>query len=108
MRRAPERAASRDFLSRALQRPAALLDVARHIHTFAATILDRVFLLSEQMRRFEVGVEGLDVIHAPIDAGQGVLLFGSHLGSFEVLRVLSRARPDVRCAWCWTRATTRR
>src|SRR3546814_86875 len=28
--------------------------------------------------------------------GRGVLLFGSHLGSFEVLRVIARQRPDYR------------
>ena len=94
-RRGPERRASRAYLARALARPATLADVARHIHTFAATILDRVFLLSGQLQRFAIGIDGLAALHAQIDRGQGVLLFGSHLGSFEVLRVLARARPDV-------------
>ncbi len=35
-RRAPERAASRAYLTRVLGRPARLRDIARHIHTFAA------------------------------------------------------------------------
>ena len=96
LRRGPERRASREWLSRALGRPATLLDVMRHIHTFAATILDRVFLLGERRpKRFDIDVHGLDALHAAIDRGQGVLLFGSHLGSFEVLRVLKRERPDV-------------
>jgi len=93
--RGPERAASRRFLARALGRPATAWDVARHIHTFASTILDRVFLLSGQLRRFRVAITGLDELHAQIDLGRGVLLFGSHLGSFDVLRVLARERPDV-------------
>jgi predicted LPLAT superfamily acyltransferase len=93
--RGPERAASREYLTRVLGRPARLRDVARHIHTFAATILDRVFLLGERMRRFNVEVHGLDDLHAVIDQG-GALLFGSHLGSFEVMRVLARQRPDVK------------
>ena len=92
--RGPERRASRAYLSRALGRPARLFDVARHIHTFAATILDRVFLLGEQLRRFRVDVSGLDMLHHAVDQG-GVLLFGSHLGSFEVMRVLARERPDI-------------
>ena len=94
--RGPERRASRAYLGRVLGRPAGWRDVARHIHCFAATILDRVFLLSGQFRRFDVRVHGLDALHARMDAGRGVLLFGSHHGSFEVLRVLSRERPDVR------------
>lgn len=98
LRRAPERAASRQWLSAALGRPATLRDVARHIHTFAATILDRLFLLSDSpermTRRFAVDVTGLDALHAQLDNGRGLLLFGSHLGSFEVLRVLARKRPE--------------
>ncbi|MEZ5440255.1 MAG: acyltransferase [Lysobacterales bacterium] len=98
LRRGPERRASREYLSRVLDRPATLWDIARHIHTFAATILDRVFLLSERFERFEVQVHGLDVLHAAMDEGRGVLLLGSHHGSFESLRALSQTRPgtDVR------------
>lgn len=96
LRRGPERRASREWLSRALGRPATLLDVARHIHTFSSTILDRVFLLGDRRPgRFAIDVQGLDGLHAAIDEGRGVLLFGSHLGSFEVLRALKRARPEV-------------
>jgi predicted LPLAT superfamily acyltransferase len=45
-------------------------------------------------RRFEVQVSGLDALHAQLDRGRGLLLFGSHLGSFDVLRVLARKRPE--------------
>jgi len=93
--RGPERRASRIYLTRALGRPASLFAVARHIHTFAATILDRVFLLGERLRRFDVRVTGLEDLHANVDQG-GLLLFGSHLGSFEVMRVLARDRPDIK------------
>lgn len=92
--RGPERRASIDYLRRALGRPATLLDGMRHVHTFASTILDRVFLLGGRIDSFEVRMHGLDEIHAALDRGRGVLLFGSHLGSFEVLRVLARKRPD--------------
>jgi predicted LPLAT superfamily acyltransferase len=94
VRRGAERRDSRAYLTRALGRRATLADVTRHIHTFAATILDRVFLLSEDTRRFDVTMHGLEGVHAQLDQGRGVLLFGSHLGSFEVLRVLARQRPD--------------
>lgn len=94
IKRGPERRASRVFLSRALGRSATLWDGAKHVHTFASTILDRVFLLGGDLDRFDVAVTGLDDVHAVLDQGRGVLLFGSHLGSFDVLRVLATRRPD--------------
>src|SRR5690606_23800451 len=93
--RGPERRASRAYLGRVLGRRASLVDVARHIHCFASTILDRVFMLSGQLDRFDIEIDGLDGLHEQLDRGKGVLVFGSHLGSFEVLRVLARKRPDV-------------
>ena len=72
-----------------------LWHVARHIHSFAATILDRVFLLSGQLQRFRFDVQGIDGLHAQLDQGKGVLVFGSHLGSFDALRVLGNARESA-------------
>jgi len=95
LRRGPERRAARDYLSRALDRPATWRDVYRHFHAFAAVTLDRVFLLSDRFGRFEVGTSGLEALHRGLDLGRGVLLFGAHFGSFEALRVLSLQRPDV-------------
>lgn len=94
LRRGAERRDSRLYLSRMFGRPATLREVGRHFRTFAATILDRLFLLSENTRRFDVHTQGLDALHGHLDAGRGVLLFGSHLGSFEVLRVLATQRPE--------------
>ncbi|MDO5609773.1 MAG: acyltransferase [Pseudomonadota bacterium] len=94
LRRAPERQASQVYLQRALGRRPGWRDSARHIHTFAATILDRVFLLGGNLDRFDVRVDGLDDLHRLLDKGRGLLLFGSHLGSFDVLRVLATRRPD--------------
>ncbi|MFY8134898.1 MAG: acyltransferase, partial [Aquimonas sp.] len=88
--RGPERRASRAYLARVLGRPATLWDCARHVHAFASTILDRVFMLSGQFRSFDLEITGLKELHDQIDLGRGVLLFGSHHGSFEALRVLSR------------------
>jgi predicted LPLAT superfamily acyltransferase len=95
LRRGPERRASRAFLDVALGRPATWRDVARHLHTFASTILDRVFLLSGQIDRFDIRTRGLDTLHAQMDRGRGVLVLGSHLGSFDAMRVLGTKRPDA-------------
>lgn len=94
LRRGAERRDSLDYLSRVLGRRATWWDVARHIHCFASTILDRVFLLGGQLDRFDIRIAGLDDLHRAFDQGRGVLLLGSHLGSFEVLRVLAQRRPD--------------
>ena len=96
LRRGPERRASMAFLGRALGRPARLLDGARHVHTFASTILDRLFLLDGKESRFRIETRGLEALAARVDEGRGVLMFGSHLGSFEAMRVLSRQRPGLR------------
>ena len=95
LRRAPERRASRAYLQRVLGRPPSLLLIWRHFFVFATATLDRVYLLTERFRRFKITVEGLETMHEALDQGQGVLLFGSHLGSFDALRVLSLERPDI-------------
>jgi predicted LPLAT superfamily acyltransferase len=95
LRRADERDASRRYLARVLGRPVTHYDVFRHIHMFAATLLDRLFFLARGERDFVVEVEGLPALDRWINAGQGVLLIGSHQGSFEALRALGGRRPDV-------------
>ena len=73
--RGPERRASRDYLQRVSGHRVGLLAVARHIHTFAATILDRVFLLGGQFLHFDVAIGNVEVVHEQLDRG-GMLLFG--------------------------------
>lgn len=96
IRRPFERRVSREFLQRAFGRPATKFEVLRHIHRFASTILDRVFLLTDRFRRFDVRMHGLDELTSRIQPDRGVLLLGSHVGSFEVLRVAAAERPDVK------------
>jgi predicted LPLAT superfamily acyltransferase len=83
----PARRASRDYLTRIQGHPASLWQVARHIHTFSATILDRVFFLSGQFDLFDFRLYGFEELNQ--QQGRGVILLGAHLGSFEVLRVLA-------------------
>ncbi len=93
--RGPERRASRHYLRRALHKEPGLLDIAQHIHTFATSILDRVAFLSGESRARAVRVHGVECIQRYLDAGRGVLLFGSHLGSFESVRHVGFSRPDI-------------
>ncbi len=87
------RAASRDYLRRALGRPARLGDVARHFHTFACAVLDRVLLLAGRPCGFRIETEGLEHLAALHASGRGCILLGAHLGSFEVLRAVAGACP---------------
>ena len=105
-RRGPERRASRAFLSRALGRPAGAWAVLRHIHCYAATILDRAFLLARSTRGFDIRVHGLDQLETQIAQRRGVLLLGAHIGSFEALRVLAEARPELRVRMIMDRGQT--
>jgi predicted LPLAT superfamily acyltransferase len=89
------RAASREYLTHALGRAPTLRDYYLHIHTFACTILDRVFLLNNQFERFEVTVYGREMMDGFLERGEGCFLLGAHLGSFEVLRTLARVSKDL-------------
>lgn len=82
------RRASRAYLRRVLGRDPGWLGVFRHFYVFAATILDRVYLLAGQFERFAIEVHNGPLLLDQVASGQGCLLLGSHLGSFEVLRVL--------------------
>ncbi len=87
------RAASRDYLATALGRPARALDVVRHIHVFASTILDRALLLTGTGKDIALDVYGLEHVEAAVAAGRGCVLLGAHLGSFAILRGLAGRCP---------------
>ena len=53
------------YLARALGRPATWGDVYRHLHTFAATVLDRVYLLQERFDLFRFEASGVEAILEP-------------------------------------------
>lgn len=82
------RLASQDYLRRVHGRSTGWSDVFRHYHCFAATLLDRTYFLSGRHDLFDVHVHGADIIQDHVERGQGCLLLGSHLGSFDVLRAL--------------------
>lgn len=82
------RKASRQFLSKALDREPGLKDVYRHHHCFASVILDRVFLLAGREELLDIRIHGYQMALNQLAKGKGAILLGSHLGSFEALRVL--------------------
>jgi predicted LPLAT superfamily acyltransferase len=84
------RRASRAFLSRALGRDASLGDVLKNFHTYAATLHDRIYLLSDRFENLNISINGAASLEAILAQGRGSILLGSHLGSFEALRALGR------------------
>lgn len=82
------RRASREYLERALGRPAGWRDGYRHVLSFASTIHDRVYLLNDRFDDFEISVEGAQAVRSSLGDGEGALLIGAHMGSFEALRAV--------------------
>jgi len=82
------RRTSYEYLKRVRGDSARWWHVFRHFHCFAATILDRVYLLRGEFERFGVTVHGKEILQRQIESSKGSILLGSHLGSFEVLRAL--------------------
>jgi predicted LPLAT superfamily acyltransferase len=91
--RGPERRASRLYLRRVLGRQPRLVDIAHHIHTFARSILDRASFLAGSANSHTVRVHGTGHVEDLLQQGRGILLFGSHLGSFEAVRHVGFSRP---------------
>jgi len=81
-----QRKASYQYLSRVFKRPATYLEVLKHIHCFASTILDRVYLLTGKFEQLEISFPEVNIPLSYSQEGKGCLLLGSHIGSFEVLR----------------------
>ncbi len=86
------RRASANYLARVLGRPPTLAERHRHILAFASTIHDRVYLLNDRFDLYDIEIVGEDAIQGAMAGGQGVLLLGAHLGSFEVMRALGRQK----------------
>ncbi|WGF86685.1 LpxL/LpxP family acyltransferase [Marinivivus vitaminiproducens] len=89
----PARRASRLFLERALGRPVGRGEVYRHFSTFSAVAFDRAIFLAQRADDYRIDIHGLEHVVARIEAGQGCILLGAHVGSFEVLRKLGRFAP---------------
>jgi len=86
---------SRAYLQRVLGRRPRLVEVYRHFLTFGSCVLDRVYLLNEQERWFDIRAKGEEIVREIDRNGGGCLLFGAHFGSFETARVVGRRYRDL-------------
>ncbi|MDA8093104.1 MAG: acyl-CoA synthetase [Betaproteobacteria bacterium] len=84
------RKAARANLTRILGRRARWPDLYRNVFAFASTIHDRTYLLNDRSDLFDIRTAGAETLHAVHATGKGCLLFGAHLGSFEILRGIAR------------------
>lgn len=98
----PARRASAEYLARldracgrAGARRSPWRDAYRHFHAFAEAILDRFCLWTGAYADFSIEIHGREHMERLFRTGRGAVLLGAHLGSFDVLRVISRDA-DVR------------
>src|SRR5260370_30076348 len=86
------------YLRLALGREPTARDRFLQILSFATTIHDRVYLINGQFEKFNISMEGEDLVLAHAPAGRGALLLGAHMGSFDGMHSLSRRRHGLRVA----------
>jgi predicted LPLAT superfamily acyltransferase len=79
------RSASRDYLQRAGLH-SGFWDVYRHLLCFAQCAADRPFLIMNRRRTLQLESHGTEHMWALQARGQGALLLGAHLGSFEAMQ----------------------
>ena len=82
------RKSSAEFLNHALGRKANWRDTFTHLFVFSTTLLDRVYLMHNRQHELAIQISNEAALKNALAAGRGCLLFGSHLGSFEILGVV--------------------
>jgi predicted LPLAT superfamily acyltransferase len=102
------RAASKRYLTRVLGHKVGAWQVLRHFFTFGTTVLDRVYLLNDEAKRFEITIHGEEIVTEILAQGGGCLLLGAHHGSFEVLRLVGRRQPDLQVSLAMYEETGRK
>lgn len=89
------RAASRAYLTRVLGRPPRVAELFHHYHTFAQTILDRLYVYAGRAALFRLEVEGFELLEHYLAHRQPCLLVGAHFGSVDLLRTLGAVNKGV-------------
>jgi predicted LPLAT superfamily acyltransferase len=82
--------ASRRFLRHVLSREPRWSDRLDSWHTYAAVLLDRIYLLKGHGAGFSIGIECDAATDATVHGARGAVILVSHFGSFDVMRVMGR------------------
>ena len=99
---AAARRASRQYLCRVAAAPGGaaivgddpgMVQVFRHFLSFGLSIFDRVGFWMGRRSDFRLDVNGADHLERVIREGRGALVLGSHLGSFDAMRLLGSTAP---------------
>lgn len=92
---ATARRASRAYLLRNPACNSSAWQVLKHIYWFSATVLDRVYFITDQYEKFDIEIQGREIFEKHLDAKKGCILLGSHMGSFELLRCMAINRDNI-------------
>jgi predicted LPLAT superfamily acyltransferase len=91
----------------ALGEPPTWRHVFRHLHEFAENILDRMIVWSGDVERICIDDRGTEHLLELVRQRRGGILLGSHLGSYDMLRLLSAKNGIVVNVLMFTRHTAR-
>jgi predicted LPLAT superfamily acyltransferase len=86
------------YLRRALGREPGWADGYRHVHTFASIVLDRLYFARGDVAQFDLRHSGGELLDAALAHGQGAVMLGAHLGSFEALQAVGDQHANRRIA----------
>jgi predicted LPLAT superfamily acyltransferase len=90
---AAARASSRAYLARVHGTPPRTRDVYRHFLEFGRATLDRLGFFLGRETDFALEVDGIEHMRRFTNHGQGIVLLGAHVGSFEAMRLLAGYSP---------------
>ena len=86
--------ASRHFYTR-VKGHGSWADYYRQLLNFSRCLVDRVTILTGEAEQFDIQSEGREELLQVSHSGQGLIMLGSHLGSFEACKLLARDRMDI-------------
>ncbi|MEO7403342.1 MAG: acyl-CoA synthetase [Burkholderiales bacterium] len=89
------RVASREYLRRVFGRAPTWREIFRHYFVFSTITLDRVYLLAGRSDLFDVRIHGIEAFDEPYAQKHGLIMFGAHFGSFDILRCLAEGKGDL-------------
>lgn len=93
LRSAQERKFSRLYLQRVFNKPVKWWHCYQHFYTFSATILDRVYFLTNRLSGFSVQADNQEVVKL-LRQQPAQIWLGAHFGSLDAMRVMSSHWPE--------------